>query len=86
MYDVFHISMLRKYEPDPLHMLHFEPIQIKDDLSYEEKPNKLLDHKEIVLRRMTIPLIKVLWQYHDGEEATWELEEDIEENYLQLFN
>ena len=33
--NVFHESMLRKYIPDTSHVLSYELIQIRDDLSYE---------------------------------------------------
>ena len=47
--------MLRKYIPDPSHILSYEPLQIRDDLSYEEIPVEIVDRKEQVLRNRTIP-------------------------------
>lgn len=38
MHDVFHVSILRKYEPDPSHVILFELLAVKEDLSYEEQP------------------------------------------------
>ena len=38
VYNVFHISMLRKYISDPSHVLEILEIELRDDLSYEEKP------------------------------------------------
>ena len=35
IHNVFHEFMLRKYIPDPSHVLSYEPLQIRDDLSYE---------------------------------------------------
>ena len=32
-----------------------------------------------------MPLVKVLWQHHDREEATWELEATMKARYPQLF-
>ena len=32
VHDVFHVSMLRKYIPDPSHVLNYETLKIKDDL------------------------------------------------------
>ena len=34
---MFHISMLRKYIPDPSHVLETPEIELRDDLSYEEQ-------------------------------------------------
>lgn len=38
LHDVFHIAMLRRYQPDLSHVIVLEPVEIRDDLSYEEKP------------------------------------------------
>ena len=38
VHNVFHISMLRKYIPDPSHVLEAPEIELRDDLSYEEQP------------------------------------------------
>ena len=34
IHDVFHVSMLRKYIPDPSHVVEYESLQIGGDLSY----------------------------------------------------
>ena len=70
--NVFHISMLRKYIPDPSHVMNYEQLKIKDNLTYEEVPIQILDRKDHVLRTKTIPLVKVLWKNHTVEEASWE--------------
>ncbi|XP_057962159.1 uncharacterized protein LOC131153730 [Malania oleifera] len=36
VHDVFHVSVLRKYMPDPSHVLNYEPLEIGDALSYEK--------------------------------------------------
>ena len=46
LHNVFHVSMLRRYVPDPSHILSYEPLQVKENLSYEEVPIQILDHKE----------------------------------------
>lgn len=38
IHDVFHVSMLRKYQPDPTHIIHHEMLQLERDWMYEEKP------------------------------------------------
>ena len=77
IYNVFHVSMLKKYHPDPSHILQPESIEIDEILTYEEKPVKLLDRTMKELRNKRIPLIKVLWRNHEIEEVTWEVEEAI---------
>ncbi|KAL5564016.1 hypothetical protein UlMin_033763 [Ulmus minor] len=43
VHNVFHVSMLKKYISDPTHILQSEPIQVNEDLTYEEKPVQILD-------------------------------------------
>ena len=74
IHDTFHVSMLRKYIPDPSHVLREQPVQLKENLTYEEIPVQIVDRKEQVLRRKVTPLVKVLWKNHEREAATWEQE------------
>ncbi|TYK22181.1 ty3-gypsy retrotransposon protein [Cucumis melo var. makuwa] len=50
VHDVFHVSMLRKYVADPTHVVDFEPLQIYEDLSYEEQPVEILAREVKMLR------------------------------------
>ena len=52
---VFHMSMLRKYEPDPSHVLDWVDLEEDEDVSYEERPVQILDTREQVFRGKTIP-------------------------------
>ena len=70
IHDTFHVSMLRKYILDPSHVLREQPLQLKENLTYEETPVQIVDHKEQVLRTKVIPLVKVLWMNHERETAT----------------
>ena len=72
VHNVFHVSQLRKYIPDPSHVIKPDPIQLQEDLSYEEKPVQILDRREKHLRRKIVPWVKVLWANHETSEATWE--------------
>ena len=45
VHNVFHISMLRKYIRDPLHVIDHFGIVINEDLGYEEKPIRILDRQ-----------------------------------------
>ncbi|XP_028124241.1 uncharacterized protein LOC114321256 [Camellia sinensis] len=71
VHDRFHISMLRKYEPDPSHVLDLVDIEVDEDASYKERLIQILDTREQVLRGKTIPLVKVLWRHHGVKETTW---------------
>ncbi|XP_073019327.1 uncharacterized protein [Primulina eburnea] len=85
VHDVFHVSMLRKYHPDPSHVLPPDEIELDKTLSYIERPIQILDRKDKQLRNKLIPLIKVQWNRHGVEEATWELEDKMRQKYQELF-
>ena len=84
--NVFHVSMLRRYRSDPSHVVSSETIELKPDLTYEEEPVEILVREVKELRNKKIPLVKVLWRNHKTEEATWEGEETMRQQYPQLFN
>ena len=81
VHDVFHISMLKKCLSDVTPVVNLEDIEVQDGVTYEEQPVRILDTKEKVLRNKIIRLVKVLWQHHGVEEATWEPELEIREKY-----
>ena len=85
IHNVFHVSLLKKYHPDPIHILHTEDVELDETLTYEEQPVQILDRKVKELRNKQIPLEKILWRNHDVEEATWEVEEDMQKKYPSLF-
>ncbi|XP_016705322.1 uncharacterized protein [Gossypium hirsutum] len=70
IYDMFYVSMLRQYRSNPEHIVSTKEIEVKLDLTFEEEPVQVLDHDVKVLKRKSIPLVKVLWRNHSFEEAT----------------
>nr|GEU95882.1 retrotransposon protein, putative, Ty3-gypsy subclass [Tanacetum cinerariifolium] len=64
------------------------PFEILDrvDLSVTEEPEAILDCQERVMRKKTIPLVKVLWKNHPEREATWENEEMVRTDYPHFFS
>ncbi|KAK6160526.1 hypothetical protein DH2020_003907 [Rehmannia glutinosa] len=86
MHNVFHVSRLKKYHRDPEHIIKDNIPRVMDNLTYEEKPLRIIDRQVRELRNKNIPLVKVVWQNHDKiEEATWETEEDMRNHYPELF-
>ena len=77
--------MLKKYISDPSHVLSQEPIEVHEDLTYEEKPIRILDRQDKRLRNKVIPLVKVFWKNHKIEEVTWGREDDMRSQYPELF-
>jgi hypothetical protein len=62
-----------------------EEVQLESDLTYEEKPIKILETSERVTCTKTISFCKVHWSHHIEEEATWEREDDLREDHPNVF-
>ena len=90
VHDVFHVSQLKKCHAEmadiPLRdRVPLEAIQLDSDLTYEEKPIRILETANRVTRSKIIKFCKVLWSHHSEEEATWEREEDLRRDHPHLF-
>ncbi|GAV65919.1 Chromo domain-containing protein [Cephalotus follicularis] len=85
VHDVFHVSMIWKYQPNPSHVLQLESLQLEPDMSFVEAPIQILDRRTKRLRSKNIQLVKVLWQCRGVEEATWEREDDMKATYPHQF-
>ena len=72
VHEVFHVSMLRKYTPDPTHVVDLGQIKVDTDGTFEEGPVCILDSRDQVLRRKTVRLLRVLFRHYAVEESTWE--------------
>ena len=85
VHPVFHVSMLRKYEPDPSHVIDHSDMILEDDASVEIQPACIVDRSEKVLRGKRIPLVRILWNQHGIQEETWERETEMRSKYPELF-
>ncbi|XP_074360927.1 uncharacterized protein LOC141701165 [Apium graveolens] len=56
-----------------------------EDLSCEKEAEAILAREERMLRKNTIPFVKVLWKNYDIREATWETEDLVRARYPYLF-
>ena len=77
--------MLRRYWSDPSHVVFVEEIEVRPSLTFEEEQVQILDRDVKILIKKSILLVKVLWQNHGTEEATWEPEDAFRQQYLYLF-
>ena len=66
-------------------MLQPQVIKVDSQMSYVEEPIVVVDRQVRKLRSKEIPSVKVIWNHHSENEATWELEEDMRRLYPQLF-
>ena len=78
--------MLQRYRYDESHILLVQDVQVQSYFTYNEEPKAILAREVKQLRNKQVPLIKVLWQHHGIEEATWEPESTMRAQYPQLFN
>nr|CAD1823553.1 unnamed protein product [Ananas comosus var. bracteatus] len=60
VHNVFHVSVLRKYIHDSAHVLNATPLELREDLSFEEQPVRILAREVKRLRNREIPYVKVL--------------------------
>ena len=70
VHEVFHVSMLKKYTPDPAHVMDWGQIEVDTDGTFEEGPVYIVDSRDQVLRRKTVRLVRVLWRHCGVEEST----------------
>ena len=91
VHDVFHVSQLKKCHAKmadiPLRdTVPLEVIRLDNDLTYEEKPVKILEYASRVTRSKVIKFCKVQWSHHTEDEATWERGEDLLKDHPHLFS
>jgi hypothetical protein len=70
VHDVFHVSQLKKCLRIPEEQLSMEELDLRGDLTYSEKPIKILDTTELVTHSKVIKMCKVQWSHHIEDEAT----------------
>ncbi|XP_050876462.1 uncharacterized protein LOC127080172 [Lathyrus oleraceus] len=86
LHDVFHLYQLRKYIPDPSHLIQLDYVQVRENLIVETLVLRIKDHEVKSLQGKEIALVKVVWEGPVGGSVTWELESRMREFYLELFS
>ena len=61
VHEVFHVSMFRKYTPDPTHIVDLGELVVDADGTFEEGLVRIMDSREQVLCGKTVKLVNVLW-------------------------
>ncbi|XP_072076590.1 uncharacterized protein [Arachis hypogaea] len=77
LHDVFHVSQLRKYTSDAVHVLEPESVELKENLTFQVTPVRIDDTTVKKLRGIEVSLVKVAWKRAGVEEHTWELESEM---------
>ena len=84
IYDVFHVSQLKKCLRVPIEATNYEDIDIQPNMSYKEYPIRILDQAERKTRNKITKFVKVQWSRHSEREATWEQEDQLRQSYPDL--
>jgi hypothetical protein len=85
VHDVFHVSQLRKCLRVLKEQMPLEELTIGKDLTYQEYPVKILDTSEKVTRNNCYKMCKVQWSNHTKDEATWEKEDQLKVEFIDIF-
>ena len=60
---MFHVSMLKKYTPDPTHVVDWGELAVDADGTFAGGPMRIMDRRDQVLRGKTERQVKVLCQH-----------------------
>ena len=86
VHNVFHVSQLRWCISPPEKKTDLTEIELAKDLTYEERPVKILDQMERVTRSKARKFYKVQWKHHTESKSTWESEEFLRACYPEWFS
>jgi hypothetical protein len=79
------VSQLRKYIPDPSHVIQSDDVQVRENLTVKPVPLQIEDREVKHLKNKEITSVKVIWREPAGENTMWELESRMKESYPKLF-
>jgi len=85
VHDVFHVSLLRKADVDPVRILPQVLVEVKEDLTLELRLIRILDQEVKELRSKKIPIVRILWRNAQIKEETWERETEMRKKCPNLF-
>jgi hypothetical protein len=67
VHDIFHVSQPKKCLKAPVDVVLLKVAPLDTDLTYPERPIKILDQKSHVTRRKMIKFYKIQWNNHTEE-------------------
>jgi hypothetical protein len=90
-HDVFHVSQLRKClqapnQPETLKEVDQDTIDLNHNLTYHERPIRILEKDVRLTHRRKINMYKVQWSNHTEDEAMWEREDYLQREFPELLN
>lgn len=72
LHDVFHVSQLRNYIPNPSHVIQMDDVHVRDNLIVEALPLRIANREMKQLGGKEISLVKIVWGGPTGGSMTWE--------------
>jgi hypothetical protein len=66
-------------------MIDWNLVQVEPKVKFQVEPLRILERREITLWNRVVPEVKVQWKHFSPEEATWELEGDLQKSHPILF-
>jgi hypothetical protein len=81
VHDIFHVSQLKKCLKSLVDIVLPEVAPLDSDLTYPERPIRILDQKSRVTRRKMIKFYKIQWSNHTEEGAIWESEDFLRSHH-----
>jgi hypothetical protein len=65
----------------PEEQIPLDELIVKEDLTYEEFPVKIIETAERVTRSQVIKMCKVQWNRYSKADATWERDDELRKSY-----
>ena len=82
IFNVFHVSQLKKCLCVAKERVEVRDIKLESDLAYEEKPVQIIDSKDRVTQNCVIKFHKVMWNNHSEQDAR---KDYLREVYLAFY-
>jgi hypothetical protein len=70
---------------DHNHVIDWHLIQVETEGDFQVQPMHILDRKVKMLQNQVIEMVKLHWTCYSPEDATWEHEDSMREEYAQIF-
>ena len=77
---------MKKYLRVPTDAIDLESLDLQPGLTYEEHPISILDRDERKVKCSMVKFVKIQWSNHSEDEATWEHEDRLRQEYPDFFS
>ena len=72
VHDVFHVNLLKKYVPNPGHILDLDDNVLVNQEEFWMRPEQILKTREKQLHNQVLRDVLVQWKGYPVEDASWE--------------